>query len=138
MVFGRYIRTGNHQLADTTTLSDDGIIVNRLKGSKSNIVKWSPRLRAVVTEAMNTETSCKYLLHNDKGERITKEKLRNPWDKMMKAAKRENPNFEPFARHDLKAKDISDQVIHQNSAGHRFGEMQEIYKRKLEKVEPPK
>ena len=46
--------------------------------------------------------------------------------------------FTPFTRHDMKAKGVSDAVEGQNSAGHKSQQMQALYRRKLEQVEPPK
>jgi len=44
----------------------------------------------------------------------------------------------PPTRHDMKAKGVSDAVEGQNSAGHKSQQMQALYRRKLEQVEPPK
>lgn len=113
----------------------EGIYVKRLKGSKSNIVKWSPRIR----EAIKQEgvVSSIYMVHKN-GKRITYGMIRKPWEKMMETAKKENPAFQPFTRHDLKAKGVSDNELPQNSAGHRTKQSEEVYKRKVEKVEPPR
>jgi len=40
--------------------------------------------------------------------------------------------------YDMKAKGVSDAVEGQNSAGHKSQQMQALYRRKPEQVEPPK
>jgi hypothetical protein len=56
----------------------------------------------------------------------------------VEAAEKDGLVFTPFTRHDMKAKGVSDAVEGQNSAGHKSQQMQALYRRKLEQVEPPK
>lgn len=118
-------------------IRQEGIYIHRKKGSKSNIVTWSPRLRAAIAPTGADKVASLYLVHKN-GKRITYGMLRKPWDTMMAAAAKENPEFRPFTRHDLKAKGISDQEKVQNSAGHKSDWVRENYNRKTDQVDPPR
>lgn len=121
-------------------LLDDGVNVERLKGSKTNIVRWSPRLREAVKS--KHKVASVYVLHDDKGQKVSYNRLRYHWDKLMsrceELAEEKGIVFSRFHRHHLKAKGISDQEKNQNSAGHRDGKSQEVYKRKKDQVDPAK
>lgn len=115
----------------------EGVYVGRLKGSSDNIIKWSPRLRAVVDECLNTKIiSHTRLLTNPRGKPVTYAMLKKPWAKTMRQCAETNPAFVPFTRHHLKHKGCTDQELDQNSAGHKTAAMRQHYRQKPEKVEP--
>ena len=125
-------------------LKPEGVLMRRRKGSKHNIVKWSPRLETAINKALGMESiiSSVYVVHDKNGQPLRYATIRNSWDRTMgrcvEAAEKDGLVFTPFTRHDMKAKGVSDAVEGQNSAGHKSQQMQALYRRKLEQVEPPK
>ena len=119
-------------------LLDEGVFITRLKGSKSNIVEWSPRLRAAVDECKASTVLSTHLLTTTQGKRVTYAMLRKPWSRLMQTCATLNPEFKSFTPHDLKRKGMSDQDIIQNSAGHKTEAMHQQYKVKPDKVKPAK
>lgn len=119
-------------------LLDEGVFVDRLKGSKSNIVRWSPRLRKAIDECKAISILSPHLLTNNSGKRVTYSMLKKPWARLMQTCININPEFHPFTPHDLKRKGMTDQVLEQNSAGHKSEAMRQRYKVKPDQVEPAK
>jgi hypothetical protein len=68
--------------------------------------------------------------------RITYSMLKKPWTRLMETCVKINPDFRFFTRHDLKRKGITDQILEQNSAGHKTEAMRQRYKVKPDQVEP--
>lgn len=131
-------------------LTDEGVRVERLKGSKTNIVRWRPDgakpsdyswLEDVVNQALALPGKIKslYLLHDQHGQPISYTALRNAWDDLMarcaKDAEAQGLAWSPFTRHDLKRKGISD---HKSGTigGHRTQQMRDRY-RVREDIEEP-
>lgn len=116
-------------------LLDEGIRLERGKGSEGEITAWTPRLRAVVDEckAFNTGApsplSGSYLIHDKKGGAIRQNAFQSAWGRAMRKWKGER-----FTFHDLKAAGYSDQK--KQSAGHKSEKMHKVYNRKLRVVEP--
>lgn len=108
-------------------LSEDGVRVRRGKGSKTNIVRWSQRLEDAVNRALALPGRSEYLLHDRHGVKIKASSLDTAWQRLRAG----------FRLHDLKAKGVSDSSA-ANPAGHRSVSMIAAYRRKPEKVEPPK
>ena len=106
-------------------LLPEGVRVRRGKGSKVNIVGWSPRLEAAVNRALANSKSS-YLIHDKHGEKILISSFDTAWQR-LKAG---------FTFHDLKAKGVSDSKA-VNPAGHKSANMIQMYRRKPEQVEPP-
>lgn len=116
-------------------LSNDGVHARRRKGSKSQIVEWSPRLRKVVHRC-KSPSSIKsiYLLHDRKGQPIREAALNSAWNRAMKKAF-DGGLKERFTFHDLKAKGITDfDGDKHKSAGHRSARVADGYIRKPEKT----
>ena len=90
---------------------------------------------------MDSIISSVYVVHDKNGQPLKYFTIRNSWDRTMQrsveAAAKDGLVFTPFTRHDMKAKGMSDAVEGQNSAGHKSQQVQELYKRKPEQVEPP-
>lgn len=114
------------------TLIDDGIYLERGKGSCSEITLWTQRLKNAVkaTEAINkqapTPISGAYLLHDKKGLKFTKNALDTGWQRIIAKALVSGLQ-DNFTFHDLKAKGISD---HEHKhGGHRSGKMKLVYDR---------
>lgn len=125
-------------------LLDDGILLERGKGSKNEIVLWNPRLRAAVEACRAiypdapTPITGGYLLHGKTGRRLSKNALDSAWqrviDKAMDAEKSQPALKESFTFHDLKAKGVSDSS-RQNAGGHKSKKMQAVYDRLPQKFE---
>lgn len=122
-------------------LTPDGVRVRRLKGSRTNVVEWSPALESAVNAALGLpgRVSSLYLLHDDAGQPITYSALRGSWDRLMARcaadAERDGVVWSPWTRHDLKRKAVSD---HSTGAvgGHKTSQMRDRY-RVREDIESP-
>ena len=135
-----YARKSEVLALTAANLREEGMFVERLKGSKSNVVQWSPRLRAAVTAArlLPPQIPQKTIVHNTRGNRINESTVDSAWQRLMSACAAAGPDFQRFTLHDLKAKGITDQIKEQNSAGHKSEQVRQSYIRKPGKVEPPR
>ena len=102
---------------------EDGLRLERLKGSEGEITMWSERLRAAVSDVRADP----YICH-----RYKKDAFDSAWRRLM--ARAEKAGVERFTFHDLKAKGVSDH--NSNHSGHRSVGMRKVYVRKLQLVEP--
>lgn len=109
-------------------LLTEGVQMRRRKGSKDNIIRWSPRLEAAVNAALGLpcRVSSMYLLHDQQGQPIKSSSLDTAWQRLAA----------PFTMHDLKRKGVSDSRD-SNPAGHRDPRMRDRYRVKPDEVEPP-
>jgi len=109
-------------------LLPEGVLLRRRKGSKDNVVKWSPRLEAVVNRALGlpSEIASVWLIHDRKGQPIKSTSLDTAWHRLQPG----------FRFHDLKKKGVSDSAS-ANPAGHRSPAMVALYNVKRDEVEPP-
>lgn len=119
-------------------ITDEGALIERIKRGKTNIVGWSDRLHAVVDECKSIKVISPYLLTRENGRRYTYSMLAKDWAACMEKCKKENPEFRPFTRHDVKKKGESDVGIYQNSAGRKTPSIAERYKIKPQIVKPAK
>lgn len=123
-------------------LTPDGVRVRRLKGSKTNIIEWSPELERCVNTAlgMPSRIGSLYLIHDAAGQPITYSAVRNAWDDLMAkcaadAAADGIEGWQPFTRHDLKKKGTTDHKDGRN-AGHKTEAMRNLYRLREDIVEP--
>ncbi|MDH7453541.1 integrase [Luteimonas composti] len=102
----------------------DGIRTNRRKGSRDNVVAWSPRLRAVWTSALTYRRDIiarttrlhplraedRYLILAENGEPLTRSGLDSAWQRLVRAAIEEGiiDASDRFSLHDLKRKGGTD------------------------------
>lgn len=122
-------------------LIEEGVYLQRGKGSDSEITLWTPRLEKAVKAAKAYQREAPtpldggYLLHDKKGLAIKKNAFDSAWKRVVTQAMEtgitENGETlkleERFTFHDLKAKGISD---HQHKhGGHRSGKMKRVYDR---------
>jgi integrase len=113
-----------------------GLHVIRAKGSKEQIIAWTPRLRAAVDRALDlpSQVASFYLLHDKRGQRIRKRAFSSAWQRAVKNAVLKN-GIQPFTFHDLKAKGVSDFVGDKiKASGHKSFRMVSIYDRSIELV----
>ena len=104
-------------------LTDEGVTLERLKGSEGEITMYSERLRDAVSDVRGDP----YICH-----RYSRSGFSSAWRRLM--ARVEKQGVERFTFHDLKAAGISDHKS--NHSGHRSPNMRKVYVRKLQLVEP--
>lgn len=122
-------------------LLDDGVRVRRLKGSKTNVVKWSPRLRAAVdaAQALPARAATTLLLHDGDGQALKYAAVRSAWELTQRRCSRKADSerlvWLSFTRHDLKRKGVTD---HESGkiGGHKTEAMRQRYRVNEEREEP--
>ena len=114
-------------------IEDAGLRVKRTKGSKEQVILWSPRLRAAVkaAQALQGENTEGYLVHDRRGNKVKKTAFNSAWDRAMAQAVKKN-GIKKFGFHDLKAKGVSDFSGDKlKASGHKSSKMLEVYDRKI-------
>lgn len=142
-------------LTDANAL-EEGILTNRRKGSRDNVVRWSPRLRAAWdaavavrnarwekrSRAVPLSAEHRPLFVAQGGDALTRYGLDSAWFRMMKAAVESGTITaeEKFGLHDLKRRGITDTQGNrhdkQEASGHRSERMLDIYDLSLPVVPP--
>lgn len=137
---------------EVITLTDahgltEGIMTNRRKGSRDNIVRWTPRLRAVWVAAQQRRARIwsdagrnlprlaenRALIVARDGEALKKSGLDTAWQRFMKRMIEDGvlDSSERFGLHDLKRKGITDTLgtrhEKQEASGHRSSGMMDVY-----------
>jgi integrase len=108
---------------------DGGLHVIRSKGSKDQIIEWTPRLRKVVRRAQKLpgQIASTYLIHNKYGQRVRNEAFKSAWQRAIAKAVKKSA-IERFTFHDLKRKGVSDfsgdKLL---ASGHHSASMLRIY-----------
>lgn len=133
-----------------------GIRIVRAKGSRGNIVKWSPRLRAVWNAAitLRSQTFAKasrpipiraeqrFLFVDKNGEPLRKNTLKKSWQSLMHAAIEAGVITleQRFTLHGLKHRGITDtkghRKIKQDASGHKSEAALDRYDHDVPLVEP--
>ncbi|WP_454867335.1 site-specific integrase [Pseudomonas farris] len=142
-------------LTDANEL-EEGILTNRRKGSRDNIVRWTPRLRAVWdgAKALRARTwerrktpipnaaSKRFIIVASHGGPLRKTSLDTAWQRFITQAIADG-NIDPedrFALHDLKRRGITDttgtRADKQEASGHRDAKMMDVYDLSLPVVSP--
>ena len=138
---------------------DNGLIIYRRKGSKTNITEWQPRLRAIWDELKQKRTEIlndrkqpspiradqRHLFISERtGDKLNISSLQTAMQRINALAKdqaqKDGVEFTHFTFHDLKRKGISDTNAPDRmaSAGHRSPEMMKVYDVKPDVVQPTK
>lgn len=117
----------------------EGMLVRRVKGSKSQIINWSPRLEAAVAAGRalprKLKTTC-LLVSLGTGAPMNAEAFRGKWSRLRLKAKELGQAMD-WTFHDLKAKGVSDFDGDKHQAsGHKTHAMTAVYDRKLDVVRP--
>lgn len=124
-------------------ITDEGFVAIRLKGSKTTLVRWSPRLLSVIESCKATHGNIKnignpedvYLIQNGHGGRISYGTFGWQWD-LCKKRVIERYGIADFKFHDLKAKAISDaDGDKQTFGGHKTAAMTARYNRSIDTVD---
>lgn len=122
-------------------VDDEGITVARRKGSKTNKISWSKRLRENYDKAMELRKGHKitttYLVPNCNGRMITKEALSSVMSRFKEKMKKADLGDVYWTLHDLKHKGISD-AKDKNIGGHRDPAMIGLYNHEVEVFAPPR
>lgn len=118
-------------------LLDEGVRIRRLKGSRTQVVAWSTRLRAAVREARALHgVGSMFVLHDRRGQKLRYDAFSTAWQRVMARALAEGLVSHRFSFHDLKAAGVSDfDGDKRKAAGHRTLAMVNVYDRKIEVVE---
>lgn len=121
-------------------IRDDGVHVRRRKGSRDNLVTWTPRLMAVVEQAKalpmpQARPIDPPLIRGIGGSRLTESGFQTLWQRLMAEAVANG--MERFTFHDLKSAGVSDtKGDKQAASGHKTAAMVSRYDRKLAEVKP--
>ncbi|MCA1852355.1 MAG: hypothetical protein LC647_08165, partial [Beggiatoa sp.] len=118
----------------------EGVRARRRKGSREQIVEWSTRLQAAVAAADTcSDVGSIYVLHDRRGQPITKSAFDSAWNTLMNECLSSGDLTERFHFHDLKAKGVSDfDGDKQQAAGHKTPQMAAVYDRKIHRIKPTK
>ena len=119
----------------------EGIIVDRKKGSKTTLVRWTPRLTAAVEQALALHKTAQaptasLLTPARGGTRLTKSALDSAWQKLKIAMQKAGLGDVYFMLHDLKRKGISDSKD-DRIAGHVSDSIRANYNVKIQQYDPP-
>jgi integrase len=112
-------------------LLEDGVLLQRAKGSKDEITQWSDRLQRAIdaAEKLHPATISPWVLHNADGSPISYNAYKESWQrcrhKMIESGAM--PADDQFTFHDLKARGITDHPT--KHGGHRSKKMQAVYDR---------
>lgn len=135
---------------------EDGILTNRRKGSRNNVVRWTPRLRAVWNNAkairaktwerrntaMPIAPTTRFIIIASHGGPLHKTSLDTAWQRFIILAITDGfiDVEDRFALHDLKRRGITDTIgtraDRQEASGHRDQRMMNIYDHSLPIVSP--
>ncbi len=121
-------------------ITEEGIFIDRKKGSINEITGWSERLRSAVAEARalfpDAPTVIKRpLFHGRNGAPIPSESFKTAWGRVIRQALNKGLS-ERFTFHDIKAKGVSDHD--KKASGHKTKKMQAVYDRKPGVTAPTK
>lgn len=142
-------------LTDANALGN-GILTNRRKGSRDNIVSWTPRLRkawdaAVAMRAeiwekrktvVNLRPDRRPIIVSRTGQALSKSGLDTTWQRFITAALKEGflTEEERFGLHDLKRKGITDtpgnRADKQEASGHKDSATLDVYDLSVPTVRP--
>ncbi|NNA99321.1 site-specific integrase [Pseudomonas gessardii] len=146
---------------ETITLTDEnelaeGVLTNRRKGSRDNIVRWSTRLRAAwdAAKSVRTETwerkrvpvpiraDQRFLIISATGRQLSKSGLDTAFQRLIVQAidKGILTEEQRFGMHDFKRKGITDTVgtraDKQQASGHKDESMMDVYDLSVPTVNP--
>lgn len=142
-------------LTDANEL-EEGILTNRRKASRDNIVRWTPRLRTVwdgakalrarIWEFRKTPipmtASKRFIIVASHGGPLRKTSLDTAWQRFitLAIADGEIDQEDRFALHDLKRRGITDTIgtraEKQEASGHRDAKMLDVYDHSIPIVAP--
>lgn len=136
--------------------TDQGIICDRTKGSRTNIAEWNGRLSNVWNSAIEKRNAIwtaskhpiphiaknRFVIVNNDGIALRKQALDNAWQTFIKRAIEVGiiTEEERFSLHDLKRKGATDtkgtRAEKQEATGHRSASMMDVYDKSVPLVKP--
>jgi integrase len=117
---------------------DEGLLIERSKKSKTQIILYGDRLNSALEASTNLPGVSwqRYLLHDSNGQRIKEYTFKSAWQRLMQRATKTGLKTR-FTFHDLKAKGVSDfDGDKKLASGHRTDKMVDVYDRKPGTVNP--
>lgn len=117
-----------------------GLRVVRSKGSKEQVITWTPHPKNVVQRALKLQStiSTTYLIHDRKGQKIKGSAFSSAWTRAMNKAVKEK-GIQRFTFHDLKRRGVSDAVGDKlQASGHESPSMLAVYDVSIPEVSPTK
>ena len=136
---------------------EDGLLCERAKGSRTNITRWTPRLRFVVDQCIADRDAIwakksrpypmkpedRYLLVNNSGEQITLSGWQTVWRRFLNNAIAEQlmTKSQWFGLHDMKRRGTTDTQGTADekleATGHKSRRMLDIYDKSIPRVNTP-
>lgn len=120
--------------------TDKGIIVERRKGSDTNIIAWSPRLQHAYDNAVELQKTRKkdspYLITASSGQQLTMSALKSAMGRLKSKMIQDGYGDIFWTMHDLKHKGITD-AKDKAVGGHATEEMKRRYNHEIKIIEPP-
>lgn len=119
-------------------ITPQGLLLKRAKGSKTQIIGWTPRLKKAVELCQTKERiNSVWLIHDKNGQPIRDETFKTAWNRLQ--IKLAETGVNRFAFHDLKAKGVSDfDGDKLKASGHKTQAMLNVYDRKIDLIEATK
>jgi len=135
---------------------ESGLLIKRRKGSKTNIIEWQPRLRAIWDDLKQKRSTIlqdrkqpspiraenRFVFISERtGDKIDESTFQTAWQRVMKQAekqaKKDGVEFQRFTFHDIKRKACTDYGGNKMAAsGHRSASMMKIYDVSIPLVKP--
>ncbi len=123
-----------------SAVTEEGYLVERRKGSKTNIITWSPRLKEAHKDALQLHKKRKvrsiFLVPGTTGKQLKSSTIKTAMQRLKQKMYAAGLEKIFWTLHDLKRKGISD-AKDNRIAGHKTEAMRERYSVILEKYEPP-
>ena len=128
-----------HSPVRRSDLLDNGILLKQSKTGKTQIKRWTNRLRTAIglAKEQRGKAASMYVLHNPDGHPYTSSAFDDAFQKAKKAAALKYEIATDFTFHDLKAKGTSDyEGDKQRFSGHKTAAQVAVYDRKIDVVDP--
>ncbi|ODT97303.1 MAG: hypothetical protein ABS82_01235 [Rhodanobacter sp. SCN 67-45] len=135
--------------------TDEGVLASRVKGSRDNITRWNPRLRAAWAEALAVRTKIlarkrnksrpvplrpenRFIFLSEDGTPITKSAVDTAWQNLMRRAIASGTiaKEQRFTLHGQKHRGITDSVD-KKAGGHKTEVMRQLYDHEVPLVDAP-
>ena len=121
---------------DRDMIGEDGLLLERNKGSKTQVIGWTPRLREAIRLGRvgrnNMPKVSRFIISKGDGSQMNYEGFKSAWARLKAKCKREGMAV-TFTYHDIKAKGVSDFEGNKHAAsGHKSPRMTAVYDRKTE------
>ncbi|MCI4412135.1 MAG: tyrosine-type recombinase/integrase [Thiotrichales bacterium] len=116
-------------------IGTEGLMLRRAKGSKTQIIGWTDRLKTAVNILVDQseKINSQWLVHDRDGQQINDSSFETAWHRLQQKYK--ESGMTGFTFHDLKAKGVSDfDGDKLKASGHKTTAMLNVYDRTLDTV----